>query len=730
MALSRVLETLVTKITVDRSQSEKALRDDERGVEKWGKRVGGVVAGVVAAVGSVRLGSAIVDLTREQEAATRQLQQGLVSTNNAVGLSLNQLVDAASGLQAVTTIGDETILRAQSKLVTFTKITGNQFIRTTELAADLSERMQIDLQSAAIQLGKALNDPVANLSALSRAGVQFSDDQKALIKSLFETGESAKGQIVILDELERQFGGSARAARDTFGGAITALNNAASDLLEADGKSLPGIKDEIEQLTAVLSDPQTVAAAQKLSSAVVKSLGAIASISAKTINVVQFMGEELAAQVNGPGVGDLIRITDELTKARAKLERLEANPRARNATLRALRNEVKVLEEKLRMTRSIQALSSGNAAASASSTEAPTSSESFTAPTPKLDAFSANLQRQIDLYGETSKAAMLRYDLEAGRIKGLESLTSAQIDGLIAQAQALDELVAKEKIANETKQKLKADLSSLESQLENENLTLDEAHQNRLMMLEDARARELITEQRYANLKLKVDKDLHRQQRQLSAKGFSTLLDIAGRYYDGVSSKQAARARVALTLGKALLDDEKRRALVSIGINTYKTAMAAYGAMAGIPYVGPFLGAAAAGAVVVAGTAYAANVAGIAHGGLANVPEERTYLLAQGERVVSPAQNTDLTSFLSDYSRSNRFAPPENTYRNNIAPMTSKSNVEVIINEAPGVQSEVNVEEVDGVTRVTIEQTVREITRDEIREQQAPGGLLNSGFVA
>ena len=49
-----------------------------------------------------------------------------------------------------------------------------------------------------------------------------------------------------------------------------------------------------------------------------------------------------------------------------------------------------------------------------------------------------------------------------------------------------------------------------------------------------------------------------------------------------------------------------------------------------------------ASAGVIAGT----SIAGIAHGGMDNVPSESTYLLDKGERVLSPNQNKDLTSFL------------------------------------------------------------------------------------
>jgi hypothetical protein len=67
-------------------------------------------------------------------------------------------------------------------------------------------------------------------------------------------------------------------------------------------------------------------------------------------------------------------------------------------------------------------------------------------------------------------------------------------------------------------------------------------------------------------------------------------------------------AKMGSTFGKEGFEIAKAAAIAEATINTYAAATAAYKAMAGIPYIGPALGIAAAGAAIVAG---AANIATI-----------------------------------------------------------------------------------------------------------------------
>jgi predicted nuclease with TOPRIM domain len=210
------------------------------------------------------IGKRAVQAFTEQAQAVEKVSQAIKSTAGAAGFSLSQLREEASELQKRTLFGDEEILNnATAQLLTFTNIANDEFMRTQRVALDLSTVLDGDLKSASIQLGKALNDPVANLSALSRSGIQFSAAQKEVIKDLANSNRLAEAQSVILDELERQYGGQAEAAArvgggwqqlgnvlgdtmEELGGFITALFNtdqATSGLMDIIGKLNDGIRE-------------------------------------------------------------------------------------------------------------------------------------------------------------------------------------------------------------------------------------------------------------------------------------------------------------------------------------------------------------------------------------------------------------------------------------------------------------------------------------------------------
>jgi hypothetical protein len=170
-----------------------------------------------------------------------QTEAVVKSTGQAAGFTAAQFATMAQDMSAsagASIFSDDAILGATNVLATFTEIKGTSFKGATQAILDISQAMGTDLQSSAVQVGKALNDPVAGISALSRVGVTFSDDQKALIESMVAVGDVAGAQQVILDELGKEFGGSAAAAVDTFAGQQIVLAEQFADVQQSLGESL------------------------------------------------------------------------------------------------------------------------------------------------------------------------------------------------------------------------------------------------------------------------------------------------------------------------------------------------------------------------------------------------------------------------------------------------------------------------------------------------------------
>lgn len=261
MAITEELRVVV-KAEVDKAVGEMRKFDKQMGASEKKTLSFGQIASGAMGLGAVvmvarKAAQAIgdmMDFYAVQEQAEAKLAQAIISTGGAAGVSAGELKSMASALQKVTTYGDETIIGAQSMLLTFTKVGKEVFPQATEAILNMATAMGQDLRSVTIQVGKALNDPLLGVTALGRAGVQFTEDQKAMIKSLVDTNDLAGAQGLILKELETQFGGVARAMGDTASGAATQFQNALGDVKEVlGGVFSEGIKPVLQGLTDMLT---------------------------------------------------------------------------------------------------------------------------------------------------------------------------------------------------------------------------------------------------------------------------------------------------------------------------------------------------------------------------------------------------------------------------------------------------------------------------------------------
>jgi phage-related minor tail protein len=240
----------------------KGLKEAESGLERLGKgvvglaKIGAAAAAATAAVGVAWVVSSAKQLM-EIEKLNAQTNAAIASTGSAAGKSIEQINKLNASLEKLTGIEAEVIQQGQNMLLTFTNIKGDQFDDATEAALNLSVALGKDMASSAMLVGKALNDPIAGLSALSRAGIQFTDSQKETIKSLVEMGDTAGAQTIILAELEKQFGGSAEAFGETTAGMIAKFQNELGELGESIAAGLmPAVDAMLPQLIAFVDEMQ------------------------------------------------------------------------------------------------------------------------------------------------------------------------------------------------------------------------------------------------------------------------------------------------------------------------------------------------------------------------------------------------------------------------------------------------------------------------------------------
>lgn len=210
--------------------------------------------GVAGAIGLV--GKALwdmVDAAAESEAVSVRLDAVLKATAGEAGMTREALDALAQRMMYATGIDGELVQSAEAVLLTFRSIGKDVFPDAMNAAADMAAVMGGDLQSNVLMIGKALQDPINGLTALRRAGVSFTEAQKDVIASLVNTGKTADAQKIILEELNREFGGAAAAQMETYAGKVKLLEAQFGDLQETvGGWLLPTLTDAAAALNTLL----------------------------------------------------------------------------------------------------------------------------------------------------------------------------------------------------------------------------------------------------------------------------------------------------------------------------------------------------------------------------------------------------------------------------------------------------------------------------------------------
>ena len=174
-----------------------------------------------AALGGLAVAGAKMVAAGEQAATANARIEQIATSMGLFGdqtqVVTNRLVDLANEQARLTGVNQNTIKESQALLLTFKDIAssadevGGAFDRATQLTLDMASAGFGSVTDNAKQLGKALNDPIAGLTALRRSGIQFTEAQQDQIRTLVESGEVLEAQNMILEEIENQVGGTAEA---------------------------------------------------------------------------------------------------------------------------------------------------------------------------------------------------------------------------------------------------------------------------------------------------------------------------------------------------------------------------------------------------------------------------------------------------------------------------------------------------------------------------------------
>lgn len=228
----------------------------------------GDVGIALTALGLTLTGTIAVLLKASRAGA--EFESQLAQTNavlRATGGTANQTAESIENLSRnigrYTLASTQEVRKAATQMLTFRKVSEDAFGRAMHLAQDLAAVGFGSLEGAARQLARALEDPSVGLTALRRAGVSFTMQQRDMIVEMFKAGEVAKAQGIILDEVAKQVGGAGIAAAVGMKAAFDTLGEEFKLLFESIGtgelyRSLGSIVNTISSSIRTLQENMDV----------------------------------------------------------------------------------------------------------------------------------------------------------------------------------------------------------------------------------------------------------------------------------------------------------------------------------------------------------------------------------------------------------------------------------------------------------------------------------------
>lgn len=616
------------------------------GVQRVFETAAGVFTGEAILHAVEKLADSLFSLAKEsiagaikaaeaQEDAIARLNNALVTTGRYTDSTSESLQKFAEGLQATTKFSDEQVIQAEALIQSLANLDEQGLKRATLGAVNLAAGLKIDLQTAALDVAKAADGIVG---PLGRLGLK-----------LDESNTKSENLAQALDFIKKKFGDAANNEVNTFSGALAVLNHQYEEGAKQTGIAIitnQSLVNVIKEAGAVLKEFQEASKENKKAISDFVSEGVIFAIEALDgfVTVAQkaaigFLRIEQAATAAQAGVQFFVNLvsgaedlgvgTEQAAQKFQDLENSINKLESGNSIVQKLKDGISRLkdaaEEGLgKTTDEAQKASNAMRNAAGSADELSKAQQKLIDEGAKLieqaekkdpNKEYAARKKALDAYHAATEGSEKEYnaavtEFNAERIQKVSDLEFKKAESIIAQN---DALLAADRFGNQQK-------------IQDNNATLQQIAGDADLSAKD-RAR--------------IEENLVKQQKTLDQERQKSGVDAI----NALATLQNAKSKELAAVGKAA-------AIASATIDTYKGASGAASALAGIPYVGPALAAAAAAAFIVAGLARVATIAGVNLAGGGEVPggfPNDTFRanLTSGENVVDTSTNRDLKGFLA-----------------------------------------------------------------------------------
>lgn len=302
MAVPNMIVTLVANTTKYAQGLRKASKDTLT-FGDVAKRGFAMAATAMLAVGGAlaRIIPNLAQMGAESRKADIQLKfmlENMEGISAATDKTILRMAKYATRVSKLTGLDDEAIKSVQKKILVFKSLRdtadelGGTFDRTTQAAIDLAAAGFGDAEANAIKLGRILEDPIANLNALNRAGITFNAEERKKIQALTESGKLLEAQDIILKSIENRVGGLAEKSATPF----EKMSQQFAEMGDTIGEAmLPHLEEMNEQISKWLSSEQGKKDLQDIVDAFVSMAKGINAVVTALIAMKKWWNEVTAA---------------------------------------------------------------------------------------------------------------------------------------------------------------------------------------------------------------------------------------------------------------------------------------------------------------------------------------------------------------------------------------------------------------------------------------------------